>query len=150
MSIVTNGVTIPEDGDNVIYDGVAVTQVICNGAIVWTKQEGYDITVATGGGQTGYNAGIGALSPDTIDTPEKPDTFIFALQVPSALPVAQVILDVSITSGITWKINIAWDGGSTQLTHSNNSTVWLDDDPALGAYLSANIGNTVNLSIEIV
>ena len=71
MSIVTNGTTIPVEGDNVIYDGVAVTAVVCNGVYVWIQALPQMLTIGSSGtGAYGYNAGLGFgdLVPDTLDT----------------------------------------------------------------------------------
>ena len=77
MSIVTNGTTIPEDGDNIIYDGIAVTEVICNGTSVWKKvlithqlTIGHDVDDLFGTIYWGLNTSlaIGSIDPPTIST----------------------------------------------------------------------------------
>ena len=69
MSIVTNGTTIPEDGDNIIYDGVAVTEVICNGVAVWNKLlSTHTLTVGNSVDTYGWFPGLyGDCTPTTFE-----------------------------------------------------------------------------------
>ena len=75
MSIVTNGTTIPESAGNVIYDGIEVTEVICNGVEVWKSGITFDATMTCGANiaDRGYVlevppfiAGYGDLAPNMI------------------------------------------------------------------------------------
>ena len=152
MSIVTNGTTIPEDGDNIIYDGVVCTQVVCNGAIVWERETGtHTLTIEEDSNGYGFNAGSGALVPNNVDTPEGLFTIV-GFTTNKLTDVTTISLSYSITpTPATFTLLVEFDGGSESLVQSPFSTAWNGTaGSALSVYMVANVGLTVSLSITAV
>ena len=150
MSIVTNGTTIPEDGDNVIYDGVVITQVICNGVSVWEQVMGdHQLTIATDENQTGYNdyVSLGALVPPTVDTTGGvADVLGLNVNVHTGLCTLLFSFAVPVV-GRTFAVDY---NGTTSTTGvaPTNTVSW--DDPALSAWLIANDGTTQYITLREV
>jgi hypothetical protein len=143
MSIVTNGVTIPEDSGEVIYDGVSCTQVICNGAIVWTKVLAtHQWTLGSTNDFVGFQNGfMGVMSPTDFE-----GELIVALGYSPTSPFAPFFDHTGVVQG-TITVEVI-DTGDIYTFISNGSLYNISGfAPQFEEFCDNNVGNTIAINI---
>ena len=152
MTIITNGTTIPESGDNIIYDGVAVTKVICNGTTVW--EQALAVVNALTIDSSSY-ADIGYDTVDEIYGDLVPATIVSSTTTYSVTSLyAQdfnnlIILRVNELLPSDQKILLTWDGGTALFPVSTEYSTSVDS-AAFKSYMNDNFFATVNVTLEFV
>ena len=152
MSIVTNGTTIPENGDNIIYDGIAVTKVVCNGTTVWEKALGVvnALTIDSSSyADIGYDTVdevYGDLVPATMlsSTTTYTVTSLFAQDFNDL-----IILRVDENLPSDQKVLLTWDGGTALFPVSTSYSTSVNS-ASFKSYMNDNFFATVDVTLEFV
>ena len=93
MAIIVNGITIPRSSGNIISNGVSVNKVVCNGTIIWARNE--TTYIYTGSGNP-FSSSLSFINDDGRGS-----------QFPS-VTANNGYIDFSLTVGTTGKAGTIW------------------------------------------
>ena len=150
MSIIINGVNIPNNGDFIKYNGTNIEKVVCNGIEVWKKQKDITLTPTNHHGLT--VTGLWARSYESYRGDLDGETYSIEIENVDLTSYNKIRCNIEVTNSVTTS-----NGGSITVKlvagGSSNSKVvgrvyaeYDPDEPGRGNSVTENAVVELNVS----